>query len=302
VPPPPPGGEGIARRVPGAHLAGLDITLPAPDTAPITAGLTIDPELVRRQILDVEQAVDRAEQAAQGVEAEPVPPPVAEVARRSGISRRVPGAALANLDAALPGSSGGGPTQRHSPAAEPGAGAGIDAEHLRSELDAFDQALLQARVADDTGSITAERLAVQAAEPPAAEPAAAEPAVAPPPAAEPAAAEPAVAPPPAAPPPPVGEPASAPLTRRVRGASLSSFVSSGAPPRHATGSNGSRGLRNGPFAVVPERPEDVLAWASDLEATMVRVLGSDGRPTTAGAENVGSEQTEKPSAREGEGT
>lgn len=293
VPPPPPGGEGIARRVPGAHLAGLDVPLPAPESAPSTAGLTIDPERVRRQILDVEKAVDRAEQVAQGIEAEPVPPPVAEVARRSGISRRVPGAALANLDATLPATGGGSPTRRRSPAAEPGAGPGIDAEHLRSELDAVDQALQQARTADDTGSITVERLAVQAAE--AAQATQAVKAVKAVQAAQ------AVAPPPAAPP-PAQQPVSAPLTRRVRGAALSSFVSSGAAPRHAAGSNASRGSRSGPFAVVPERPEDVLAWASDLEATMARVPGSDGRPRQAGTENVQSERAAKPSAREGEGT
>jgi signal transduction histidine kinase len=352
-PPPPPGGEGIARRVPGAHLADLDIPLSPPKSDPITVRLTIDPERVRRQILDVEQAVDRAEQVAQGVDVEPVLPPVAEVARRSGISRRVPGAALANLDGALPAPGGSDPALRHPSEAEPGAGAGIDAEHLRSELNAVDQALQQAHADDDTGSITAERLAAQEAEaarraaagrheeqratiaaladglttgsvllpgaPAATEapvtgtaapdtpvygipqapttPAPTTPAPTTPAPTTPEPVEPASAAAPSA-----ERPESAPLARRVRGASLASFVSGGAPPRHAAGSNSSWGLRSGPLAVVPEQPEDVLGWASDLEATMARVPGSDGRLAEAGAGNVGSERTAKPSGQEGEGT
>ena len=280
IPPPPPGGEGIARRVPGAHLAGLDVTVPA-DAEPVTSGLRIDPESVRRQVLDVERAVDRAHLAAQGIEPEPPAPPIAELARRSGINRRIPGAALASLDGAAPphGDAPGG--RRRQGVADPGEQ--IDAERLRTELDAVDDALHQASATAATDSITTERVAAQAALAARRAAAGADPTTSPAPVAKAlrAADVPAAA---ADVPAAAGDPAegSATLTRRVRGASLSAFVPAGAVPRHAAGPSSTKASRPGQLVAVPERPEDVLAWASDLEATLARLPAPGGGATRAG--------------------
>jgi hypothetical protein len=353
VPPPPPGGEGLNRRVPGTHLSGLDVTLPSPDgQAPRPAG-PVDPESFRRQVEDVERAVDRAQRVAEDGEPEPPPPPVAEVARRSGITRRVPGAALAGLDG-----TGSLPVPSPPIGQSPMTGS-IDADLLRSELDAVDAALTQARDPESdespTHSITEERRAAQAAE--AARRAAAgrhseqraameeladglvsgavplpAPAFAPTPASdepepiasgdEPipaetpvaatggpvlaavaATAEPAEPAAPAAPAEPTAPRPQQALTRRVRGASLSAFSSGGAAARHAANGARTSASRTGPIAIVPERPEDVLAWASDLESTMPPA-GSPGaqaaRDGDGGADDKASGRTDTPSTREGE--
>jgi hypothetical protein len=115
--------------------------------------------------------------------------------------------------------------------------------------------------------------------------------------------------------------------RRVPGASLDSFsdgtvveirrvppggATPGTPPRIGAGTNGRASGRagtngangagpgarrgaapaTGPIAVVPERPEDVLAWAEDLEAAMARLpdpTSDEGTPESGRAGEPSSE-------------
>jgi signal transduction histidine kinase len=314
-PPPPPGGEGIARRVPGSHLAGLDVPPSEADKATDDATLTApDPDAVRHQVLDVEQALSRAHHVAEHGEPPASPPSVAEVASRSGLTRRVPGAALDHLDAtAQPVTdhlSGRTTPENPPPKARPE----IDAEELRTDLDAVNKALARAETVEDDSSIRAERQATEAAEEARQAsrgreeeqrstvealaddavtshfPLVGNPAASTSPQREAAEAEQAADLLPersaetAA---PAAQPGT-PLIRRVRGASLS-FLDN--PPARRRGRSeastaearepGARrpsstrtnftGSPAGPVAAVPERPEEVLAWAEDLEAAMARL-------------------------------
>lgn len=77
---------------------------------------------------------------------------------------------------------------------------------------------------------------------------------------------------------------SPPLVRRVRGASLTTQ-----PEGLSLPTSGSRGCGpgTGSIALVPERPEDVLSWAIDLEAAMSRLPDpQDERSDTEGTEGA----------------
>jgi hypothetical protein len=265
-----PAGGYVPRRVPGAHLAALDEA----EVMPIGRA-PIDPDAERRQVDDVQSAILRATDNSAKAD---VGLPAADLARRVGVRRRVPGAALGDLNAAEPAR----PTDVATAPADP--------DEVRTSLDDVTRAVELARGRRFSDSLTEQRRAAQAVETDArvreaalkaalgrleeqqrtvadlAGELRAAPEPAPETAPEPEAAEPEAAEPEAAAP-----VTPAPPVRRVPGAALAALtadsqVATGPgtdpPTRTQTGRRGVGG---------PERPEDVLAWVEDLEHAMTDI-------------------------------
>ncbi len=136
-PPPPwstpsPAVLGVPRRVPGASLSGLERTQPVPGPAE-SGSPTVDPDEARRQIEQVEQAVEQADtDAVLGTTA--AQRETAVQAARASVPRRVPGAALDSL----------GRVDAVPPVAEQSTGP-VDADQVRASLDDLDAAILASR-------------------------------------------------------------------------------------------------------------------------------------------------------------
>jgi signal transduction histidine kinase len=338
-PAPPPGAEGLARRVPGSNLGAFA----AADSAAAAGGpRPVDAEAVRQDVDALESAIQRAGYDAEHGDPPEPAPTVAEVAARSGLVRRVPGAALDAMDhsAAPRPASGEHLLADASPRGQ--ARGPFDPETVRTALDDVDIAVRRAREAEQTapiGNLTAWRHAEQEAravrnavegrrdaqraaverlrdhlltpetaasdtgEQPSSSPTPPSPGRQPPtvpldlplldlPPFEPAPVDPALLDPAPLPPAFLDQAPRdevPPGVRRVPGASLAALGYNGPGSlngRRALAVNGSlhsprhdAAPRTTSIALTPERPEDVRAWADDLQAAVARI--EDQGPTTA---------------------
>jgi signal transduction histidine kinase len=319
VPPPPPGSADVARRVPGTYLSEIEShSFPdgdLPTSAPPVEGL--DPVAARRQIEEVDRALARAKEVAEHGAPLPPPPTPAELGLRAGMSRRVPGAALGSVP-------GGVPLPPDRPVQATGTGAidAQQLRQALDDVDEAIVKANHAQSSEQDVQVNEQRLAEQAAH--AALRAAAGRREEQQEAVENLAEQLRTAEIPVlaadtddhaddhadidadAPVAPAG-PLPRPVQRRVPGATLDAISGSfagadlngvkgvsdvkGVDGRNSAGRKGStgRGGRaagppSGPLALRPERPEDVLAWAQDLEEAMARVPDRPGhdRPADEG--------------------
>jgi signal transduction histidine kinase len=309
VPPPPPGGAGVARRVPGTHLSEIEHrTFPDGDTPTSTPPVEgLDPVAARRQVEDVDRALARAKEVAEHGAPLPPPPTPAELGTRAGMSRRVPGAALGSVPGGVP------LPERPAEAAETGA---IDAEELRRALDDVDKAIVKAqdvRGSERDPKVTEQRLVEQAEQAAVraaagrraeqheavenlaeqlrtgeiprlgadADPAPADSGTGSASGSRSGSPTPMLRRIPGATLDALG--AFAPTVRRSRsGATSNGATSSGAISNGASGRGGRPvGPTSGPIALRPERPEDVLTWANDLQEALARVPDRPGHERSA---------------------